>query len=129
VTLGKIGVGLLGGIGLMAAALWFYNANTWPRFDDTPVDRLARAPSTRDVTHLLGDILPKGMRGEDAFRLLNRNGFLCASADTTSNGNSAITCARRVSHFPCGGTFSVELLLSNAGSVVNRAATSTYVCV
>jgi hypothetical protein len=133
VTLNKIGVGLLGGIGLIAAALWLYTAEPWPWFDDTLVKRLAGAGTPRDqhgdLTHRLSDILPEGMLGEDALRLLSRNGFSCSSPVGPSNGNQRVTCKRTVTHFPCGGTYTVELLLSNASLVVGRTATSTYVCV
>jgi hypothetical protein len=131
---GRIGVGFLGAIGLIiATALWLYTAEPWLRFDDTLVDRLAGTGTPRDqhgdLTHRLSGILPEGMLGEDAFRLLSRNGFSCASAVGTSNGNQRVTCKRTVSHFPCGGTYTVELLLSNTSLVVGRTATSTYVCV
>jgi hypothetical protein len=135
VTANKIGGGIFGAIGLIIVAALFYTAEPWPwlRFDDTLVNRLAGAGTPRDqhgdLTHRLSDILPEGMLGEDALRLLSRNGFSCSSPVGPSNGNQRVTCKRTVTHFPCGGTYTVELLLSNASLVVGRTATSTYVCV
>jgi hypothetical protein len=116
------GLGLVG-----AAALWLTLPAGW--CDDMLVRSLARFMNVQGPVSLPSDLFPEGMPFGDAFRLLARNGFFCVSGAATSNGNQLVACKRSVSHFPCGGTFSVQLQLNNANLVVDRTATSIYVCV
>jgi hypothetical protein len=103
-------------------ALWLHETEPW--YDNTLVQRMMGGyHSWRDDSGRIADVFPAGMRSDDAFQLLRRNGFSCTASDTQIN------CMRQINRaLVCGGQFDINVSFDAANFVTTRTAKSYFMC-